>query len=359
MIAKILHTGDFHAGARQYGFSEREQDYYDAARQAFQIAIWQKCDAIILAGDNFDAAKPPAEAVWQLQSMVAHAKQNGVRVLGIDGNHDCCGSNWLSVCGIEALSSVPVRVRDCSIVGINATRWGQFESKLKLMAEAGTRAEILVIHQAVAELTNFPSDFSAPVIAALVKPLGVQYVAMGDIHAYSETVFDGVRFCYPGSTELTALDQPKQKSVELVTCDNGVITTGVIPLKTREFKTYKLKDEADLAQITRDTIQDPKPLLIVSYAAQDRELAARAETLLQQSGLMYRMYPVVEDTAVRNDVAVRTFERKGAIQQLKGAVEDFFELNSEEAQLVFQLLDSPDNIKPCVMNYLKSKGLEL
>lgn len=359
MICKMIHSADWHMGGRQYGFAQREQDYYDAANQVVDIAIWQKCDALILAGDNFDAAKPPARAVLMLQQIVRRAQDAGVRVLGIDGNHDCCNNHWLSVCGIEALSDKPVVINGCAIVGINATRWGQFEVRLKDMIDRQIRADILVIHQAVQELSDFASDFTASAIAKLVRQLGVTYVAMGDIHGYKETVVDGVRFCYPGSTEMTALDQDRQKSVEVVTCTDGAITTGTIALKTRPFKDYRLNDEADLAQITRDAIAEVKPLLIVSYAASKRELASRAEAVLQSSGLMYRMYPVSEDTDVRVTTAQRTFERRGAIQQLKAAVEDFFDVGSEEAQLVFQLLDSPDTVKPCVHQYLKSKGVEV
>lgn len=359
MIAKLLHTGDFHAGSRQYGFQQREQDYYDAALQAIDIAVWQKVHAIILAGDNFDAAKPPAQAVRQLQHFVERAKAKGIRVLGIEGNHDCCGGNWLNVCGIEDLTVGVVTIQGCNIIGIHGTRWNQFRERIQEMTDNQVRADILVIHQAVAELSDFASDFTAKEIAALVKPLGVQYVAMGDIHGYKETVVDGVRFCYPGSPEMTALDQDPVKCVEIVTCDNHVITTGTVQLKTRPFKTYQLKGETDLEQITKDAVMEPKPLLIVKYAAGNRDLAVRAEAVLQSSGLMYRMYPVAEDTEVRDTVARRTFERRGAIQQLKGAVEDFFDLTSDEASMVFQLLDAPDNVKACVTDYLKTKGVDV
>ena len=359
-MIKICHIADLHLGFRQYGFAEREADFYKAAGEAFRTAIEAGVQAIVIAGDIFDSSKPPALAVWVLQELVAEARKKGVRVLAIDGNHDSCGGVWLQICGIESLHRCVVTLEHdgvaMNIGGVNACRPQTFYETIDHVLETKRRGcdlHMLVIHQAVSELCDFATqDYSAQQISSHVKPLGVQYVAMGDIHVYRETVINGVRFAYPGSTEVNAVDEPTDKCGILVMYDGKEITTGLLPIKTRPFITCTLESDADVDALLVKAAD--KPVIVGWYAADKRSIAERAEKLLHEHGCMYRIMPYSGDS----QKAQATFERSGAMLKLKDAVTAYFEENSDEFQLVFQLLGSPDDTKRIVKEYMTSKGLQ-
>ena len=59
---KLVHTGDLHIGKIVNGFSMMEDQKY-ILKQIYEISCREKADALILAGDIYDRAIPPAEAV--------------------------------------------------------------------------------------------------------------------------------------------------------------------------------------------------------------------------------------------------------------------------------------------------------
>lgn len=361
---KLLHAGDLHLGFRQYGLAAREGDFYSVAAQIFKRGVEESVDAILLAGDVFDATKPPSTAVKILKQLVECVKGYGIRVLAVDGNHDFSEGNWMEICGIEHIGGkvVTLKSRDSQIQmqigGVDSCRPGHFVKVLEdLKAQAQSLpVHVLVIHQAVAELADFNTqDYSAMQIAGWVQPLGVQYVAMGDIHSYGETVIGGVRFAYCGSPEVKAIDESPDKSVSVVVFDGTSVRTGIIPLATRPFLYCEVDTEEQVdGLIAKVEGCQVSPLVIIRYTAENRPLVKRAEALLKMRGAMYRLIPMVSKSAHGTGPV---FDRGTAMFQLKDAVEAYFETASDEHQLVFQLLNAPDNVKETVTAYLKSKGL--
>ena len=59
---KFSHISDTHLG--QYrSKKEREDDTYDAFKQAIEISIKDKVEFVIFSGDIFDKAQPPNDAI--------------------------------------------------------------------------------------------------------------------------------------------------------------------------------------------------------------------------------------------------------------------------------------------------------
>jgi exonuclease SbcD len=85
---KILHTADWHLGKRLENFSRMEEQRA-VLEEICAIADANEVDAIIIAGDLFDAAKPPVEAEELLYKTLKRLSHNGTRaVIAIAGNHD-------------------------------------------------------------------------------------------------------------------------------------------------------------------------------------------------------------------------------------------------------------------------------
>ena len=85
---KILHTADLHLG-RQFNGIPLEDDHAVILEQIERAIIEHSIDALIIAGDIFDRASPPATAVRQLNAFLEKiANDTKVAVVIIAGNHD-------------------------------------------------------------------------------------------------------------------------------------------------------------------------------------------------------------------------------------------------------------------------------
>ena len=85
---KILHTADWHLGKRLDSIYRLEEQKL-VLNEICEIADQQCVDAIIVAGDLFDAFNPPVEAIELLYKTLKRLTNNSKRpVIAIAGNHD-------------------------------------------------------------------------------------------------------------------------------------------------------------------------------------------------------------------------------------------------------------------------------
>lgn len=85
---KILHTADWHLGKRLDSFYRLEEQR-DVLNEICELADNENVDAVIIAGDLFDAFNPPVEAIELLYKTLKRLTNNGKRpVIAIAGNHD-------------------------------------------------------------------------------------------------------------------------------------------------------------------------------------------------------------------------------------------------------------------------------
>ena len=84
---KLIHLSDLHLGKRVNGFSMLEdQDYI--LRQILGVIDREAPDAVLIAGDVYDRAAPPAEAVRLCDDFLVQLAERALRVVVISGNHD-------------------------------------------------------------------------------------------------------------------------------------------------------------------------------------------------------------------------------------------------------------------------------
>ncbi|MHA6687649.1 exonuclease SbcCD subunit D [Mesorhizobium sp. A556] len=85
---KILHTADLHLG-RQFNGLGLEADHQAVLDQIVVAVLVHKPDVLIIAGDIFDRASPPATAVRQFNQFVTRiAVETTTALVMIAGNHD-------------------------------------------------------------------------------------------------------------------------------------------------------------------------------------------------------------------------------------------------------------------------------
>ena len=87
-MAVLIHTADLHLGRMLYG-ERLLADQVEVLTQLKQVLIDESADALLIAGDVFDRAVPPAEAVEVLDTFLTEVVRDlGVPVVLIPGNHD-------------------------------------------------------------------------------------------------------------------------------------------------------------------------------------------------------------------------------------------------------------------------------
>ena len=84
---RLLHTSDWHLGRSFHGASLLEEQAAAIERIA-ELAAEHAVDAVLIAGDLYDRAIPPAEAVQLFNDALARLSANGTAVIAIAGNHD-------------------------------------------------------------------------------------------------------------------------------------------------------------------------------------------------------------------------------------------------------------------------------
>ncbi len=266
---RLLHSADWHLGRVYHGVSLLAEQA-DVLHQFIDHAALHRPDAILLAGDIYDRAMPPADAVRLLdQTLTALVVDLEIPVIVIAGNHDgadrlAFGAQLLARAGLTvrgpALAEVtPVRLHDAhGPVAIFPLPYADpptvrhalgdealADHHAALAAQlAGIRAQVqpgersvLVAHAFVrgAKESESERDLSVGGTGAVGAELfaGFDFVALGHLHRPQQIGQLPVQ--YAGSLlkySFSELDQAKSATlIELGA--NGVVSTQRLPLRPR------------------------------------------------------------------------------------------------------------------------------
>ena len=84
---KFIHLSDLHLGKRVNEYSMLEDQSY-ILDVILNMIDSEKPDGVLIAGDVYDKAIPPAEAVQLFDRFLCELSQRGLQVFIISGNHD-------------------------------------------------------------------------------------------------------------------------------------------------------------------------------------------------------------------------------------------------------------------------------
>ena len=110
---RFLHTSDWHLGRSLHRADLRE------AQAAFldhlvETVRSERVDAVLVAGDVYDRAIPPVDAVALYEDALARLRATGARVILISGNHDSARRLGVNSALIDA-SGVHLRTRPAAL----------------------------------------------------------------------------------------------------------------------------------------------------------------------------------------------------------------------------------------------------
>ena len=253
---KLLHTSDWHLGRIFHNVSLLEDQAF-VLDQIIAYAAEYEVDAVLVAGDIFDRAVPPAPAIALLDDTLHKLTQEyGIPVVLISGNHDSAerlafGSRLLANQNLHIIhdiqdSNQPIMLRDKA--GQSAAFFGipyltpelvrsEFSHPAKTFDEAHsfmvwrtleveqtTDFRVLISHCFVDGAEECDSERplaiggSDRVSAGPMKAF--DYVALGHLHGQQRRGYDHVR--YSGSPMKYSFSEEKhKKAITLVELERG------------------------------------------------------------------------------------------------------------------------------------------
>jgi len=268
---RFIHTADWHLGRLFYG-NHLTEDQAHALNQVVDLCREHRPDVLIVAGDIYDRAVPPPEAVELLDDVLCRLVLDvKVPVVLIAGNHDSPGrlhfaarllsGQGLHVRGTLSADLSPIVLHDAhGPIHVYALPY----SEPSVVQQALNSAEDLDHHGAMAALTGkcrekHPSGCRSILVAhAFVtggqiseseRPLsiggagtvdascfeGFHYVALGHLHRPQQIKCNGTPVHYSGSLLKYSFDEADHvKSVALVEMDgDGKCQMQAIPIRPR------------------------------------------------------------------------------------------------------------------------------
>ena len=84
---RFLHTADWHVGRTIRGRS-RADEFAAALDEVVAIAVEERVDAVLLAGDVYEHRAPGPEADELVFDAFVRLHEAGIRIVEIPGNHD-------------------------------------------------------------------------------------------------------------------------------------------------------------------------------------------------------------------------------------------------------------------------------
>lgn len=265
---RFIHLADLHLGKSllEAPLLEEQETFL---QWVLELAGREKAQALILAGDIYDRAVPPAGAVEVLNRFLEGANRAGIPVLAVSGNHDSPErldflSGVLAAQGIH-LAGVyngqvpkvvlqdadgpvnfyllpflkPVFVRQ-ALGGDAATTDEAVRQALAGLPENPQERNVLVAHQFVCAGAQQPETCESETLSVggsdqvdAAAFQGFDYVALGHLHRGQRVGADTVR--YAGSPLKYSLSEVHhQKSVPLVEMGpKGGTTVRLLPIKPR------------------------------------------------------------------------------------------------------------------------------
>jgi DNA repair exonuclease SbcCD nuclease subunit len=285
-MLRLLHTADVHLGARHADLGDaaaaQRERQFAAFRASIDLAISERVDLFLVAGDLFDSNVQPKRSVERVAAELGRLAKSRIRSVLVPGTHDVYdrssvyraydlatlgGSRpqdelivvltpdhpWIHLQALDAVvhgPSFPTKrapyspLRDLAAVEVPPATW-----------------TIGVLHAAVAIPGRTDGD-DVVITPEEIGASGLDYLALGHWHSAQQGKAKGVTYAYAGAPEPVAVDQDKAGNVLLVTLDEASGTRTVHVEERTVGRTTFGRLEFDAARI------ESQPALIERLGAQ-------------------------------------------------------------------------------------------
>jgi exonuclease SbcD len=263
-MLRLLHTADVHLGARHTDLGERaailRERQFAAFRASVDLAIAEKVDIYLVAGDLFDSNTQPRRSVERVAAEFGRLARAGIRTVVIPGTHDVydrasiyrsydlagiaqAASDWVVVL-TPYLPEIVFPSLDTIVYGrVFDTKRSPRSPLAGLDARADARAtwKIGMVHGALAIPGRTDSD-AVVVTEEEIAATGLDYLALGHWHSAIEGRAGTVSYAYSGAPEPVAVDQDGAGQVLIVQLEDqgGRHVVTIEPRRVGQTRSEKL-----------------------------------------------------------------------------------------------------------------------
>jgi len=242
-MLRLLHTADVHLGARHADLGDaaaaQRERQFAAFRATVDLALAEKVDLFLVAGDLFDSNTQPRRSVDRVAAELARLAQARIRTVIIPGTHDVYDrSSVYRAFDLAALAGtrpaeelVTVLTPDRTWIhfaAIDAVVHGPVfatkrapRSPLKDLAAVETPPatwKIGLLHAAIS-ITGRTDNDEVVITTDEIAASGLDYLALGHWHSVQTAKAGAVTYAYSGAPEPVAVDQDRAGKVLLATLD--------------------------------------------------------------------------------------------------------------------------------------------
>lgn len=228
-MIKVLHTADWHIDAPLREFTYEQRKFLRSAMLALpgqiaDICVREGCDIMLIAGDVIDGTytREGYEAVYRALERVR------VPVFISPGNHDPYRetSPWVRerwpenvyLFKKQEITAYRMQELDCRVYGAAFTGPECPGLLVDFRAECDERHALMVLH---GDPTSVSSPYN-PITAAQVREAGLDYVALGHIHAPGRFGAGAGMCAWPGCAMGRGYDETGTKGVLVAEVDETV-----------------------------------------------------------------------------------------------------------------------------------------
>lgn len=274
-MLRIIHTADVHLGARHDDLGEQASAQRERQFAAFaatvDLALAEKVDLVLIAGDLFDSNVQPRRSVERVAAQLKRLAAGKIRTVVIPGTHDCydrasiyraydlkaaAGStpddDWVTLLTPERPR---IHLPACDVVvhgPVFATKRAP-HSPLQDIDVAGHAAlatwHVGLIHGSVAIPGKTERD-DVVITTDEIAASRLDYLALGHWHSARLDKAGTVKYAYSGAPEPVAVHQDRAGKVLHVELEETASGRSVAVAERRVGKTRFEKLDLDAAGVT-------------------------------------------------------------------------------------------------------------
>ena len=246
-MLRLLHTADVHLGARHADLGDaataQRERQFAAFKAAVDLAIEQKVDLFLVAGDLFDSNTQPRRSVERVGAEIARLVQAKIRSVIVPGTHDCYErASIYRAYDLKAMAgSTPdddlvtvitpdqptlhLPMLDATIhATVFATKRAPYSPLRDVHVDSATEPRatwhIGVVHGALAIPDRTDRD-EVVVTKEEIAASGLDYLALGHWHSTQKGKAGSTTYAYSGAPEPVAVDQDGAGKVLVVSLDDA------------------------------------------------------------------------------------------------------------------------------------------
>ena len=240
-MLRIIHTADVHLGARHDDLGEQASAQRERQFAAFSatvdLALQERVDLFLIAGDLFDSNVQPRRSVERVAKELQRLATGRIRSVLIPGTHDCYDrSSIYRTYDLKTMAgSTPdddlvtvltpdrpsVHLASCDVV-VHGPVFATKKAPHSPLRDIATRTSgspvtwhVGMVHGSL--LIPGKTDRDDVVITTdEIVGTGLDYLALGHWHSAQQAKAGRVTYAYAGAPEAVALDQDRAGKVLLV-----------------------------------------------------------------------------------------------------------------------------------------------